>query len=100
MRRLPPLSAVRVFEAAARHENFTSAAGELGMTLSTAYRYFKSLVEAGLIAAHTPSRYMLGPAIIRYDRQMRLLDPLIASATPVMRRPPIASSDVAVPPTR
>lgn len=32
MRHLPPLSAVRVFEAAARHENFTVAAAELGMT--------------------------------------------------------------------
>lgn len=32
MRNLPPLSAVRVFEAAARHENFTAAAAELGMT--------------------------------------------------------------------
>jgi LysR family glycine cleavage system transcriptional activator len=32
MRRLPPLAAVRAFEAAARHENFTLAAGELGLT--------------------------------------------------------------------
>jgi LysR family glycine cleavage system transcriptional activator len=32
MRHLPPLSAVRVFEAAARSENFTRAAAELGMT--------------------------------------------------------------------
>ncbi|HEY0626624.1 MAG TPA: transcriptional regulator GcvA [Allosphingosinicella sp.] len=32
MRHVPPLSAVRVFEAAARHENFTQAAAELGMT--------------------------------------------------------------------
>jgi LysR family transcriptional regulator, glycine cleavage system transcriptional activator len=32
MRRLPPLTSVRVFEAAARHENFTQAAAELGMT--------------------------------------------------------------------
>ncbi|HMG48885.1 MAG TPA: LysR substrate-binding domain-containing protein [Allosphingosinicella sp.] len=32
MARLPPLSAVRVFEAAARRENFTQAAVELGMT--------------------------------------------------------------------
>ncbi|VXC98638.1 transcriptional regulator GcvA [Sphingomonas sp. 8AM] len=32
MRHLPPLAAVRVFEAAARHENFTAAAVELGMT--------------------------------------------------------------------
>ncbi len=32
MQSLPPLSAVRVFEAAARLENFTAAAQELGMT--------------------------------------------------------------------
>jgi LysR family glycine cleavage system transcriptional activator len=32
MRQLPPLAAVRAFEAAARHENFTHAADELGMT--------------------------------------------------------------------
>lgn len=32
MRRLPPLSAVRTFECAARHQNFTAAAAELGMT--------------------------------------------------------------------
>lgn len=32
MRRLPPLAAVRAFEAAARHENFTLAAAELGLT--------------------------------------------------------------------
>src|SRR5688500_340505 len=32
MRNLPPLSAVRVFEAAARYQNFTQAAAELGMT--------------------------------------------------------------------
>ena len=32
MRHIPPLPAVRAFEAAARHENFTRAAAELGMT--------------------------------------------------------------------
>jgi LysR family glycine cleavage system transcriptional activator len=32
MRHLPPLPAVKAFEAAARHENFTLAAAELGMT--------------------------------------------------------------------
>jgi LysR family glycine cleavage system transcriptional activator len=32
MRHVPSLPAVRVFEAAARHENFTTAAAELGMT--------------------------------------------------------------------
>ena len=32
MRPLPPLGSVRVFESAARHQNFTAAAAELGMT--------------------------------------------------------------------
>jgi Bacterial regulatory helix-turn-helix protein, lysR family. len=30
--KLPPLTAIRAFEAAARHESFTKAAAELGMT--------------------------------------------------------------------
>jgi LysR family glycine cleavage system transcriptional activator len=47
MRHLPPLSAVRVFEAAARHENFTLAAAELGMT-QAAVSYQIKLLEARL----------------------------------------------------
>lgn len=43
MRRLPPLAAVRVFEAAARHGNFTSAATELGMTQAAVSYQVKSL---------------------------------------------------------
>jgi LysR family glycine cleavage system transcriptional activator len=45
MRRLPPLSAVRVFEAAARHENFTAAADELGMTQAAVSYQIKLLEE-------------------------------------------------------
>ncbi|MGK6321284.1 transcriptional regulator GcvA [Sphingomonas sp. DT-204] len=45
MRQLPPLSAVRVFEAAARHENFTSAANELGMTQAAVSYQIKLLEE-------------------------------------------------------
>lgn len=45
MRRLPPLSAVRVFEAAARHRNFTRAAGELGMTQAAVSYQVKLLEE-------------------------------------------------------
>ena len=47
MRRLPPLSAVRVFEAAARLENFTAAASELGMT-QAAVSYQVKLLEQRL----------------------------------------------------
>lgn len=45
MRKLPPLSAVRVFESAARHENFTSAAAELGMTQAAVSYQVKALEE-------------------------------------------------------
>src|SRR3712207_4157238 len=45
MRKIPPLPAVRVFEAAARHENFTTAAAELGMTQSAVSYQIKLLEE-------------------------------------------------------
>lgn len=43
MRRLPPLSAIRAFEAAARNENFTAAANELGLTQAAVSYQVKSL---------------------------------------------------------
>ena len=45
MNSLPPLSAIRVFEAAARLENFTSAAQELGMTQAAVSYQVKLLEE-------------------------------------------------------
>ncbi len=45
MRRIPPLAAVRVFEAAARHQNFTAAAAELGMTQAAVSYQIKLLEE-------------------------------------------------------
>ncbi|ATY34479.1 LysR substrate-binding domain-containing protein [Sphingomonas psychrotolerans] len=50
MRKIPPLAAVRVFEAAARHANFTRAAEELGMT-QAAVSYQIKLLEERLGAA-------------------------------------------------
>lgn len=47
MRNIPPLAAVRVFEAAARHGNFTRAADELGMT-QAAVSYQIKLIEERL----------------------------------------------------
>jgi LysR family transcriptional regulator, glycine cleavage system transcriptional activator len=75
MRRLPPLSAVRVFEAAARHENFTSAAAELGMTQAAVSYQIKVLEER------------LGVALFRREKGRvalsetgRRVGPLIAKA--------------------
>lgn len=45
MRKLPPLTAIRVFEAAARHENFTKAAAELGITQTAVSHQMRSLEE-------------------------------------------------------
>ena len=45
MRRLPPLAAVRAFEAAARTENFTAAAAALGLTQAAVAYQVKALEE-------------------------------------------------------
>ena len=72
MRRLPPLSAVRVFDAAARHENFTAAAAELGMTqaaVSYQIRLLEERLGLSLFARHkgrvslTEAGKRLGPLV-------------------------------------
>src|SRR5687768_15848489 len=44
-RRLPPLNAIRVFEAAARHLSFTRAADELNVTQAAVSHQIKALEE-------------------------------------------------------
>ncbi len=44
-RRLPPINAIRVFEAAARHQSFTRAGAELGMTQAAVSYQIKVLEE-------------------------------------------------------
>jgi LysR family glycine cleavage system transcriptional activator len=57
MRHIPPLQAVRVFEAAARHENFTAAAAELGMTQAAVSYQIRLLEERlGLPLFHRAKR--------------------------------------------
>jgi LysR family glycine cleavage system transcriptional activator len=75
MVRLPPLSAVRVFEAAARRQNFTQAAAELGMT-QAAVSYQIRLLEERLgmpLFARIKGRVSLTEA-------GRRIAPLVASA--------------------
>jgi len=75
MAKLPPLSAVRVFEAAARRQNFTQAAAELGMT-QAAVSYQIRLLEERLGV----------PLFVRAKGRVSLTDagrriaPLVASA--------------------
>jgi len=74
MRHLPPLAAVRVFEAAARHENFTKAAAELGMTQAAVSYQIKLLEER--VAA---------PLFRREKRRVMLTEPGRRLATQVGR---------------
>ena len=71
MRRLPPLAAVRAFEAAARHENFTLAAAELGLT-QAAVSYQIRLLEERLGL----------PLFVRSKRRVTLSEP---NGSPSMR---------------
>lgn len=52
----------------------------LGQSESTVYRYFRSLTAAGLIFSIRQGRYLLGPGIVHYDRQLRASDPLLRAA--------------------
>ncbi len=61
-----------------------AAAGALNLSQSTAYQYFRSLIEARMLVAFKPGRYVIGPAIIELDRQMRRQDPLIGAAAPAV----------------
>jgi LysR family glycine cleavage system transcriptional activator len=75
MPRLPPLSAIRVFESAARHQNFTQAAAELGMT-QAAVSYQIRLLEERLgtsLFARVKGRVSLTEA-------GRRIAPLVANA--------------------
>ncbi len=63
-RRLPPLYALRAFEAAARHSSFTRAAQELAITQSAVSRHVRTLEE------HFDCQLF-----VRQGRQLRLTEP-------------------------
>lgn len=62
------------------------AARRAQVSLATAYRYFNTLVAAGLLEKLRRNRYVLGPAIVELDRQIRAADPVLRLAQPVMER--------------
>lgn len=74
MRHLPPLSAVRVFEAAARHENFTAAATELGMTQAAVSYQIRLLEER------------LGVPLFRREKKRVILTEAGRRALPEVKR--------------
>lgn len=62
------------------------AAKEIGVSISTAYRYFRDLCKVGLLDSFPGGKYILGPAVIENDRKIRLTDPLIRAGRPAMER--------------
>jgi DNA-binding IclR family transcriptional regulator len=56
----------------------------LGTTRSTIYRYLRALVASGFLAPVGGGGYGLGPRLIELDRQIRVSDPLLRAAPPVM----------------
>ncbi|MGD9942445.1 MAG: IclR family transcriptional regulator [Burkholderiaceae bacterium] len=65
-------------------------AEEIGAALSlsrtTLYRYLRTLGTAGFVAPLGSGRFVLGPRVIELDRQIRLSDPLLKVAVPVMQK--------------
>lgn len=60
-------------------------AARLEMARTTAYRYAKMLVDAGFLAAISQGVFVLGPRFIELDRQIRIADPLLRVAPPIMQ---------------
>jgi DNA-binding IclR family transcriptional regulator len=56
----------------------------MAVSTATVYRFIGALEDVGLITSTRLGVYTLGPAIIQLDRQIKLTDPLLAAATPVM----------------
>jgi DNA-binding IclR family transcriptional regulator len=55
-----------------------------GTSRATTYRDLRALVRSGFLAPVTAGAYALGPRFIELDRQIRLGDPLLKIAPPVM----------------
>lgn len=62
------------------------AARDLNVSVSTAYRYIRALCAAELLVPVSGDGYRIGPAVLKYDRLLRLSDPLIDAGTPVLAR--------------
>lgn len=74
------LGVLQLFSIERSEWSVNEAAATLGLSASTAYRYFNSLVDAGMLTPIQAGRYVLGPAFIAYDRLIRHSDPLLREA--------------------
>jgi len=75
---------IRLFSADKPIWTAEEAAPILGVSVSTCYRYINSLCQVGMLDPVAGKGYMLGPAFIEYDRLIRVTDPLLIAARPIM----------------
>ncbi|RKU00693.1 XRE family transcriptional regulator [Burkholderia sp. Nafp2/4-1b] len=87
LRQLPALNAIRAFEAAARHENFSRAADELYVTHGAVSHRVRALEEELGVQLFTRNgkRLCLTDAGMRYAQQVRTALMVIADATREVR---------------
>lgn len=57
---------------------------EFDFSIPTGYRYVKELSNAGLLARVKGGSYVIGPKIIKLDRQIRISNPIIKIGKPFM----------------
>ena len=89
--RLPPLNALRAFEAAARHLNFRLAADELGVTQGAVAQHVRGL-EADLgikLFDRLPRALALTDPGRRYAGQLRRAFEMVTEATAALRPEPL-----------
>lgn len=70
-----------------RHCEWTipDMAARISVPASTVYRTVRELVRSGMLVPSTEALYRLGPAIIEFDRRLRITDPLIREGVPVLQ---------------
>ena len=78
------LAALALFTIERPQWTVEEAADALGVSATTAYRYFKQLTGSGLISPVAGAGYTLGPAIMQMDRQLQATDPMLIAARAVM----------------
>src|SRR5581483_9685493 len=90
MRRLPPLSSLRAFEAAARQESFKRAAAELGVTptaISHQIRQLEADLGVALFTRETRRVVLAEKGRALYPALREALDRMAAAVDDVRRRP-------------
>ena len=78
------LSILDLFDASRPYWTFDDLSAELGYSRSTLYRHLKILSDAELLTTLSGLGYTLGPRIIELDYQIRISDPLVRIAQPIM----------------